>query len=40
MRKGQAILVIPRQNPIKPFTMGEIVNAAGLTPDEFNKLLK
>lgn len=32
-------VVIPRHNPIKAFTMGGIVQDAGLTVEEFRKLL-
>jgi predicted RNA binding protein YcfA (HicA-like mRNA interferase family) len=35
----ERILVIPRNNPIKPLTMGSIIKAAGLTLEEFRKLL-
>jgi predicted RNA binding protein YcfA (HicA-like mRNA interferase family) len=35
----ERILVIPRNNPIKPLTMGSIIKAAGLTIEEFKKLL-
>jgi predicted RNA binding protein YcfA (HicA-like mRNA interferase family) len=35
----ERILVIPRNNPIKPLTMGSIIKAAGLTIDDFKKLL-
>lgn len=40
MRRDETILVIPRQNPIKPFTMGELIKAAGLIVNEFKRLLK
>jgi len=40
MRREETILVVPRQNPIKPFTMGELVRTAGLTVDQFLELLK
>ena len=30
---------IPRQNPIKPVTMGAIVSKAGLTVEQFRELL-
>lgn len=40
MRRDQTILVIPRGNPIKPYTMGELVKSAGLSAEEFKKLLK
>ena len=36
---GERILTIPRHNPVNAFTMGGIVRDAGLTPDEFRKLL-
>ena len=39
MSDGVRILTIPRHNPINAYTMGGIVHDAGLTPDEFRKLL-
>ncbi|HEY0077605.1 MAG TPA: hypothetical protein VGB73_03095 [Pyrinomonadaceae bacterium] len=33
------ILTIPRHNPVNALTMGGIVRDAGLTPEEFKKLL-
>ena len=47
VRQGKHIVVsdgtrqvtIPRHNPIKAFTMGGIVRDAGLTSEEFRKLL-
>ncbi len=33
------IVTIPRHNPVNAFTMGGIVRDAGLTPEEFRKLL-
>lgn len=39
MTDGTRILTIPRANPINAFTMGGIVRDAGLTADEFRKLL-
>ena len=39
MTDGTRILTIPRANPINAFTMGGIVRDAGLTVDEFRKLL-
>jgi predicted RNA binding protein YcfA (HicA-like mRNA interferase family) len=39
MSDGRRILTIPRANPIHAFTMGGIVKDAGLTVDEFRKLL-
>ena len=32
-------VTIPRHNPVKAFTMGGIVQDAGLSVDEFRKLL-
>ena len=39
MSNGQRILTIPRGNPVNAFTMGGIVRDAGLTIEEFKKLL-
>jgi len=39
MSDGTRFLTIPRNNPINAFTMGGIVKDAGLTIDEFRKLL-
>jgi predicted RNA binding protein YcfA (HicA-like mRNA interferase family) len=39
MSDGRRILTIPRNNPINAFTMGGIVRDAGLTIEEFKKLL-
>ncbi|HBC89454.1 MAG TPA: hypothetical protein DCZ94_21155 [Lentisphaeria bacterium] len=39
MSNGQVRLTIPRHNPINAFTMGGIASDAGLTPEEFKKLL-
>jgi predicted RNA binding protein YcfA (HicA-like mRNA interferase family) len=36
---GVRILTIPRHNPVNAFTMGTIVRDAGLTNEEFKKLL-
>jgi predicted RNA binding protein YcfA (HicA-like mRNA interferase family) len=36
---GVRILTIPRHNPVNAFTMGGIVRDAGLTAEEFKKLL-
>ena len=33
------ILTVPRNNPVNAFTMGGIVRDAGLTIEEFRKLL-
>jgi hypothetical protein len=40
MSDGVRQLTIPRNNPIKAFTMGAIVRDAGMTAEEFRKLLK
>jgi predicted RNA binding protein YcfA (HicA-like mRNA interferase family) len=40
MSNGVRQVVIPRHNPIKAFTMGGIVQDAGLTVEEFRKLLQ
>lgn len=39
MTDGARLLVIPRGNPINGFTLGGIVRDAGLTNEEFKKLL-
>ena len=39
MSNGQRILTIPRANPVNAFTMGGLVRDAGLTIEEFKKLL-
>lgn len=39
MSDGTRQVTIPRHNPIKAFTMGGIVRDAGLTPEEFRRLL-
>ena len=39
MTDGTRILTIPRHNPVNAFTMGGIVRDAGLTVDEFRRLL-
>jgi len=39
MTDGTRIITIPRHNPVNAFTMGGIVRDAGLTPDDFRKLL-
>ncbi len=39
MTDGVRFLTVPRSNPINPFTMAGIVRDAGLTVDEFRKLL-
>ena len=39
MTDGSRIITIPRHNPVNAVTMGNIVRDAGLTNDEFRKLL-
>ncbi len=39
MSHGQRRLVIPRNNPVDPYTMAAIVRDAGLTIEEFKALL-
>ena len=39
MSDGVRQVTIPRHNPIKAFTMGGIIKDAGMTPEEFRKLL-
>jgi predicted RNA binding protein YcfA (HicA-like mRNA interferase family) len=39
MTDGTRILTIPRANPINAFTMGGIARDAGLTVEEFRKLI-
>ncbi len=39
MSDGPRFLSIPRHNPLNAITMGNIIRDAGLTNDEFRKLL-
>ena len=39
MSNGVTRLQIPRNNPVKPVTMGEIVQKAGLTVEQFRELM-
>ena len=39
MSDGTRILTIPRHNPVNAFTMGGIVRDAGLTMEDFRRLL-
>jgi predicted RNA binding protein YcfA (HicA-like mRNA interferase family) len=39
LSNGERTVVVPRNNPVNAFTMGQIVVGAGLTVDEFRKLL-
>jgi hypothetical protein len=39
MTDGEHIITIPRANPVHSFTMAGIIRDAGLTIEEFKKLL-
>ena len=39
MSDGRRILTIPRANPVNAYTLGGIVRDAGLSVEEFRKLL-
>ena len=39
MSDGTRILTVPRHNPVNAFTMGGIVRDAGLTMEDFRRLL-
>ena len=39
MTDGQRIVTIPRHAPVNAFTMGGIARDAGLSPEEFRRLL-
>jgi len=39
MSDGARLITIPRHNPVNAFTMGGIVRDAGLTPEEFRRLM-
>ena len=39
MSDGVRILTIPRHNPVNAYTLGGIVRDAGLTEEQFRKLL-
>ena len=39
MSDGVRTLIIPRNNPINPFTMATIIKGSGLTIEQFRKLL-
>jgi predicted RNA binding protein YcfA (HicA-like mRNA interferase family) len=39
MSDGVHVVVIPRNNPINPYTMGIIIRDAGMTVEEFKRLL-
>lgn len=40
MTDGVRIITVPRNNPVNAFTMGGIVRDAGLTIENFRKLLR
>jgi predicted RNA binding protein YcfA (HicA-like mRNA interferase family) len=39
MTNGSRVIVIPRANPVNAYTMAGIVDDAGLTIEEFKKIL-
>ena len=39
MTDGTRIITVPRNNPVNAYTMGGIIRAAGLTIEQFKKLL-
>ena len=39
MTDGSRVVTIPRHNPVNAITMGNIVRDAGLTNEQFRKLL-
>jgi predicted RNA binding protein YcfA (HicA-like mRNA interferase family) len=39
MAKGSVVVTIPRHDPVNAFTMGGIIRDAGMTVEEFRKLL-
>lgn len=39
MTDGTRVITVPRHNPVNAITMGNIARDAGLTADEFRKLL-
>jgi len=39
MTDGTRIVTVPRHNPVNAITMGDIVRDAGLTNEQFRKLL-
>lgn len=39
MTNGERIVTIPRHNPVNSLTMGGIIKDAGLSVEEFRKLL-
>jgi len=39
MTNGTRIVTVPRNNPVNEYTMGGIVRDAGITIEQFKKLL-
>jgi hypothetical protein len=39
MTNGKAVITIPRHNPVNRWTLGGIIKEAGLSVDEFRKLI-
>lgn len=39
LSNGVAMVQVPRHDPINAYTMGYIAKVAGLTPEQFRKLL-
>lgn len=39
MTDGKRIITIPRHNPVNAFTLGGIARDAGLSPEEFRRLV-
>ena len=39
MTDGTRVVIVPRHNPVNAITMGNIARDAGLTPEEFRRLL-
>jgi hypothetical protein len=39
MRKGLLFITVPRHDPVDAFTLGGIIRDAGLTIEEFKRLL-
>jgi hypothetical protein len=39
MSNGLRIITIPRHDPVNAYTMGGIARDAGLTPEDFKKLM-
>jgi hypothetical protein len=39
MSKGSTVVTIPRHDPVNAYTMGGIIRDAGMSVEEFRKLL-